>query len=167
MDGADYLLTSGEIAAALAGFSALLVALGDRSGRSQAVRYRAIVASLIERSLIALFFALLPILVSGLGLTETAVWLLCSGGLAGYIFSLAWRSASRQRRDPTFREFVGGRAFLVLFALGLVVLALQLLNAAGWWIQQNVWWYATGVTWLLLSVGYLFFFAVRGWVREV
>ena len=92
----------------------------DESGRCQAVRYRAIVANLIERSLVALLFSLLPILVSGPGLTQAAV-----------------------------------------------VLALQLLNAAGWWIQQNVWWYATGVTWLLLSVGYLFFFAVRGWVRGV
>ena len=67
MPGSEYLLTCAEVAVALAGFSALVVAIMDRGSRENAAFSRGLVASLVERSLFALFFSLVPVLLGGLG----------------------------------------------------------------------------------------------------
>ena len=124
MQGSDYLLTCAEVAAALAGFSALVVAISDRGDPDVAAWSRGLVGSLIERSLFAIFFSLVPILLAGLEVASPHLWFLCSGGLAVYIVSLAWRSSGLRRQDPMFSELVAGPAFATLMVLGVLVLAL-------------------------------------------
>lgn len=165
MEGSDYLLTCAEVAAALAGFSALIVALGRQGSDDLSTQYRALVGNLIERSLIAVFLSFLPILLSGLGISPEITWLLSSGTLAGYIVSMAWRSMALRRSDPAFSELVSGPAFTILFSAGMLVLALQLAHAFGLGLQQQVWWYLVGLTWLLASVAYTFYFGIRRWAR--
>jgi hypothetical protein len=166
MEGADYLLTCAEVAVALEGFSALVVALGGRPDSGVDPLSRGLVGTLIERSLIAMFFSLAPVLLSGLGLAPARIWLACSGILAAYILSLAWRSATLRRRDATFADLLEGPLFATLMALGVVVLLLQIAHAFALGIEQSVWWYLVGVTWLLLAASYLFYFAIRRWARD-
>lgn len=167
MEGSDFLLTCAEVAVALAGFSALVVALGRRGADDLAVQYRGLVGSLIERSLVAVFLSFLPILLFGLGVSPRLLWFASSGALAAYIVSLAWRSARLRKRDPTLEALVAGPAWGVLFGLGVLVLLLQLVHAVGLGIHQSVWWYLVGLTWLLVSVAYVFYFAVRRWARDI
>ena len=163
MEGSDYLLTAAEVAVALAGFSALVIVLRRSDSRGVPP---GLVASLIERSLVATMLSLLPVLLYGLGLPTSQLWLFASGLLGTYIVSLAWRwAATLRRREPGFAELISGPAFALFFGLGLIVMVLQFANAAGVGVQQSVWWYLTGVTWLLGSVCLMFFLAVRFWAR--
>ena len=165
MEGADYLLTCSEVAVAFAGFSALVVVIRQRGADELSPSYRSLVASLIERSLVAVFLSLLPILLSGLGVSPSRVWSLMSGTLGIYIISLAWRSAVARKRNPLVREFISGSMFSVIYVFGVLVLMLQIAHALDIGVQQSVWWYLVGLTWLLMSAGYLFYIAIRGWAR--
>lgn len=162
MEGSDYLLTAAEVAVALAGFSALVIVLRRSDSRGVPP---GLVASLIERSLVATMLSLLPVLLYGLGLPTSQLWLSASGLLGTYMVSLAWRAASLRRREPGFAELISGPAFALFFVLGLIVMVLQFANAAGVGVQQSVWWYLTGLTWLLGSVCLMFLLAVRFWAR--
>jgi hypothetical protein len=165
MEGSEYLLTCAEVAVALAGFSALVVAVRQRGTDELPLGYRGLVSSLIERSLVAIFLSFLPILLSGLGVSPPRVWLVSSGVLAAYVIALAWRNRALRTREPETRELISGSAYSILYVLGILVLVLQLAHALGIGVQQSVWWYLVGLTWLLMSVGYLFYFAIRGWAR--
>ena len=166
MDGTEYLLTRAEIAAALAGFSALVVAISGRPGSRLRPMSRTLVSTLIERSLLAVFFSLVPVLLTGLGLSPSLVWLTCSGSLAAYIGSMAWRSAAARRTTPEQTEMVPQPVFAILMVCGLVATVLQVAHAAGLGLQQSAWWHLVGLTWILLTVAYLFFFGVRQWARS-
>jgi hypothetical protein len=164
MEGSDYLFTAAEIAAALAGFAALIVALGD--ARQQDI-LRGVVPSLIERSLVAILLSLFPALLEGLGAAPRVLWGVCSGTLALYVVSLAVRSMRLRRHEPHFREFLAGPVFYALYVIGLLVLLLQIAHAADLLVTQSVWWYLVGLTWLLASICYLFFSFIRAWARSL
>jgi hypothetical protein len=163
LEASDYLLTCAEIAAALAGFAALIVALGDRTRDTLLPGF---VSTLIERSLVAILLSLLPALLTGLRVEPRLLWGISSGILAGYILSVAIRSSRLRRREAAFAEMLAGPIFLSLLSLGLGVLLIQVLNATGLFLTQGVWWYLLGLTWLLASICYLFFIFVRGWSRS-
>lgn len=164
MDGSDYLLTCAEVGAALAGFSALVVAIRQRSEQPLAPFYRRLVAVLIERGLLATFFSLLPVLLEGLGVTAGMLWFSSSISLAAYGGLMAWRSLVVPR-DPEARKLISVPAYFGLMLVGMLVLGLQIANAFGIGLTQSVWWYSIGVTWLLASAGYLFFFVILDWTR--
>jgi hypothetical protein len=164
MDGSDYLLTSAEIGVAIAGFAALVVAIRQREAEPLSPLHRQFVSLLIERGLVATFFSLLPILLLGLGVSASVVWLSSSLSFALYALSMAWRSATN-RGAVDAAKIVPPRAFNALMLTGLLVIALQVAHAFGVGIHQNVWWYALGVTWLLSSAAYVFFFFLREWTR--
>ncbi len=166
MEGSEYLLTCAEVAVALAGFSALVVAIGTRGESSIEPLSRGLVRTIIERSLFAVFFSLVPVLLTGLNVAPAQLWFLCSASLAAYIASLAWRSAAiRRQQEPVMTEYMKGAAFATLMVLGLLVLLLQVAHALGLGLQQNVWWYLVGLTWLLLSAAYMFYMAIHRWAR--
>ena len=162
MDGSDYLLTTAELAVALAGFSALIVVLRQNDSRGIPA---GLVSTLIERSLVATLLSLLPLLLSGLGVPAPQLWFVASGLLGTFIVSIAWRGATLRSRVPEAAEQISGPAFALMYVLGLVVMVLQFANALGVGVQQSVWWYLVGLTWLLASVCVLFFLSVRGWAR--
>ncbi len=162
MEGSEYLLTCAEVGVALAGFSALVVAL--RQGGPVEIG-PGIVATLLERSLVATLFSFLPLLLSGLSLPPPHLWFLSSGSLGGYILSLVWRGATIRKRVPMVAKNLSGPMFLLLYIAGVLVLLLQFGHALGVGIQQSVWWYLVGLTWLLASVCYLFYLTIRAWAR--
>ncbi len=166
MEGTDYLFTCAEVGAALAGFSALVVAFGHQASEEVASVFRGLVGSLVERSLFAVFLAFLPVLADGLGGSPAQTWFVSSGVLSVYIASMAVRSVRLRRRDPAFRSLVAGPTFSFLMVAGLIVLALQIVHALGLFVEQSVWWYLVGLTWLLISVAYTFYFAILRWSRS-
>ena len=163
MDGSEYLYTCAEVSVALAGFSALVVAIGDRGDSRFGPLVQNLVTTLIERSLVAAFFSFIPVLLEGLGLAPSTLWFICSGGLGAYIGFLPVRSARRRRIAPEQSAFVSGPLFGVLVVIGAAVAVLQFLNAVGFVLQQGVWFYLVGLTFLISTVAYLFLFAIRYW----
>ncbi len=155
--------TAVEAGVALAGFSALIIALRQRDDRSLSTSDRMVVASLVERGLMAALFAFLPILLFGFDLSAAVVWLICSGAFFVYGTSIFVR-AMRSRRQSA--RLVPAVQFYPLVVIGILIIILQLLHALGVGITQSVWWYLTAVTWLLVSAGYRFFYVLLGWIRE-
>ncbi len=154
--------TTEEIGVALAGFAELVISFRHRQDSSLSDADRLVVASLVERGLMAAFFSFLPILLFGLGLSPRLVWLFSSGTFVAYGLSLVSRSV-RFRKISS--QLTSNPTFYILFALGLLMVALQACHALGLGLRQSVWWYLVAVTWLLVSAGYRFFFVLRGWVR--
>jgi len=167
VEGSDYLLTCAEVGVALAGFSALIVAVRQRGSEPLSVADRHSVTLLIERGLASTFLELLPIVLLGLEVSENTLWAASSATFVAYALSIVLRSLASRRDDPgTFPELVGGPGGFALLASGLAVIALQVLHALGIGVRQGPWWYAVGVTWLLASAAYLFYFVVRAWMNR-
>ena len=164
MEGESYLYALVEAGVALAGFSAIALALESRGAQQSETRQKAVIARLVERSLMASLFALLPTLLSGLGLSERIVWLIASGSLAGYgTFRLV--HTFRTHRETMVQMRVGRASS---YALGLTAVAgiiVQVLNAIGLLLTQGLWWYALGVAWLMVTAGYTFVIYLRAWIR--
>ena len=164
MDGESYLYSLVEAGVALAGFSAIALALGSRRTHQGEVHQKVIVARLVERSLMSSLFALLPTLLSGLDLSERIVWLIASGSLAAY-GALRLIQTLRTRRDTIAHLGIRQTSIFFLGLIAVAVIIVQILNAFGVVLSQGLWWYAFGVTWLLVSAGYTFVVYLRAWIR--
>ena len=92
MDGSEYLYSCVEAGVALSGFAALTLAIRSRSGAEYTEYERKLVASLIERGLMAALLALLPLLLRSFSLQEPTVWALSSGTFVVYGLSLVVRA---------------------------------------------------------------------------
>lgn len=165
MDTYDYLLTAAEVGAALAGFSALVVAISTRGDSNSDVMFRRLVATIVERGLFSVFFSLLPFMLMGLEIAETLAWRLCSAILAIYAFVLGARSSTAYRQFPQIADFMPTSIFWSTMVLALIIIALQVANALGFGASQTDWWYLTGLTWLLLTASYMFYLSVRYWAK--
>jgi hypothetical protein len=166
MEAVDYFYTCAEIGIALAGFAALVVALGRQVYDEQSPFIQWYVGVLVERGIAAAIFALLPILLLGLGLSDRMTWLLCSGSFAAYVFSMAWRSIRVRRSVPAeVAESLSSGGFAFLLAVGLGVAVLQVFHASGFFFEQSPWWFALAITWLLISLGYMFLIFLRSTLR--
>ena len=163
MEGAEYMYTTSEIGVALAGFAALVIAFRQRQDSALSDSDRRVVASLVERGLMAAFFSFLPILLFGLGLSERLIWFFSSGTFVAYGVSIIIRS---MRSRKISRGLASNPVFYILFAIGVLMVALQVCHALGLGLNQSAWWYLVAVTWLLVSAGYRFFFVLHGWVRS-
>ena len=130
-----------ELAIALAGFASLVAILGRRHGRDNAALDAARLVGMLEYSLLAAAFALLPLVPFHAGLSENSTWRLCAvlfaaSGAIHIVFSL--RRLSRIPSYPLGR----GRGFFVPNSTAWLVVTLGLLGSA--------------VTFLLLSgIGWL------------
>jgi hypothetical protein len=125
-----------------------------------------LVASMIERGLMAALFALAPMLVGSFTSSEEAAWSLCSAAIVIYAISIVIRSAIARGR-PEAREMIDGRIALVLFVLGTPATLSPVFNLLPLGISPGPHWYLLAVTWMLASAGYIFWFLLRAWVRAV
>ena len=73
MEGSDYMYATAEVGVALAGFAAIVIALRRKEDSSLSDAPKLVVASLIERGLVAAFLSFLRILLSGLSLSDRLV----------------------------------------------------------------------------------------------
>ena len=164
MNAEDYLYACVEAGIALSGFAALALAIRSRTGANYTPYERGLVASLVERGLVAALLGLTPLLLQSFQLAEQAVWGASSGLFLLYGASIVARSVAA-RRQPDSESFVGRRVFIPIFAVGIVVMSTQLFNILPLGIEQGAHWFLLANTWLLLSAGYLFWFFLRAWVR--
>jgi hypothetical protein len=165
VEGSDYLYACVEAGVAVSGFSALIIAFRRREPAQFSAFDRQLVASLVERGLMAAFFSLLPILLFGLGLSERFVWLLSSGSFVVYGVSIVMRTWRPLRLDRAGSQFLSGPLCYLLMTVALTLISVQALHAIGLGLKQSVWWHLLAVTWFLASAGYLFVFVLRAWVR--
>ncbi len=165
MEGSDYMYAMAEAGVTLAGFAAIVIALRQKEDSSLSDGDRKVVASLIERGLAVAMLSFMPILLTGLGLSNRTVWFFSSGIFALYGASLAIRTSQNRRFVTRAAKFVSDPMFYTLMLLGILMIALQVMHAFGLGLQQNAWWYLVGITWLLFTAGYHFFFALRAWIR--
>ena len=164
MTAHNYLYACVEAGVALSGFAALAIALRSSGDREYTAYERTLVASLIERGLLAALFALAPMLVGSFTSTEQVAWSVCSAAFFIYAVSVVARSAIA-RKEPEAQRMVGHRMSLVLFVLGTPATFAPILNVLPLGTSQGPHWYLLAVTWLLASAGYIFWFLLRAWVR--
>lgn len=166
LNGSEYLYTSAEVAAALAGFATLAIVLRPSGNEALSPFHRSLVASIIERGLVCVLLAFLPALLEYFSLSTQLNLNIASGFLAAYILSLIARTVRGARANPVARtEIVSFWLYVTLIVLGFGIGVLQILHIAGALGEPNIAWYLLGLTWLLASVCYRFYFIVRSWVR--
>jgi tellurite resistance protein TehA-like permease len=125
MQSNEILQTISQVAAALAGFSGVVAALGHRGSRTWSSEEILQLRTLVEPSLVALFGSFLPGTLSLAFDSEPLVWRLSNAalGLLGVVAGIAFIARSR------FASATTGQWLLVV-PVGLTVVAL-LLAAAG------------------------------------
>ncbi len=163
MNGSEYMYTVAEVGVGLSGFAAIVMVMRRREGSSLSSLDRLMVATLIERGLMAAFLSLLPVLLFGLGLSEPLLWAVSSGTFVIYGIWIEYR-AIRNRRY-IIDKMMSMSLYLGLIGIGVAVIIVQLMHALGVGMQQSAWWYMIGVTWLLVTAGYRFFFILREWIH--
>jgi len=150
----DVLTSLGEVAAAFAGFSGVVSALGARSITDLPTPHRFRFANLLVVSVGAAIFAFLPAVLEQFATGSSAVWALSSALLAlftGVLLFARWRAGLRLTKGSLNRwmatSWVG-----VLSAVSL----LQLAALTGWPSARSGAAYVAGVFGLLLLSGLQF-----------
>lgn len=132
MQSQEILQTISQVAAALAGFSGVVAALGHRGSRTWSSEEILQLRTLVEPSLVALFGSFLPGTLFLAFDSEPLVWRLSNGalGLLGVVTGAAFIARSRFASATN-----GQRVFLILVALTVMAL---LLAAAGVFRQYEL-----------------------------
>lgn len=153
----EVLLGLGEVAAAFAGFSGVVAALGSRSVSELPAATRFRYANLLIASVAASLFAFVPVVMGQFPVAPETVWATSSTALG--IFCVAflvvrWRTGGRlpAAQAGSLRLWM---AVLFGSVLGAVSL-LQAANAAGWPLERSGGPYAVGVLGLLALSGFQF-----------
>ena len=128
MDEAETLTAIAELSLGLAGFSAIVIAVGERSARTSVSRLAIIF--LLTAAFVTLFLSLVPLVFAALGLSESDSFRAASAVMV--VVAIAWLSILA---PAGFRENVLGRKNMPVFtpiALGLAGanIVLQTLSAA-------------------------------------
>ena len=79
MQESELLVTTAQVAVGLAGFSGVAGVLGERRGSTASAVQGALLRNMIETSLSAAGFSLLPIVLSHIGFASEVVWRLAAG----------------------------------------------------------------------------------------
>jgi hypothetical protein len=169
VDGADTLLTTAEVAVALAGFSGVVVVLGRPSLSDWTPVDVLRLQVLLGVSLGAVILALLPLAFHHVGLTHALVIGLSSSLMGGYIL-IAGVLFQRSIRglSPESRQSVSGGLTGVLSAIWLLVFVVIVLNAIGIVFQHEFGVYFFSLLWFLVvaAVQFARIMLVRFRVRE-
>ena len=145
-----------EIAVGLAGFSSIVMAF--RRGSAHAPWNRGDVfrfQDMLESSLVAALFAILPAALGGLGLDAPNLWPVVS---ALFFIFVVFNSLRRVRQWSRLPAGALSNPLYVFFIIMLVVVAaVQLLNVLGWIVPKGPGPYLFGVTWYTIYSGFMFY----------
>ena len=150
----DLLTSLGEVAAAFAGFSGVVAALGAKSLTELPALHRFRFANLLVVSVGAALFAFLPAVLEQLATGSSAVWALSSALLAlftGALLFTRWRAGLRLTKG-SLNLWMATSWVGVLSAVSL----LQLATLIGWPSARSGAAYVAGVFGLLLLSGLQF-----------
>ena len=119
--GITYLLTIATVSVTFVGFSSIVVIFRQAQGSSLDGIHIFLVRFFIEMGLIVTGFALLPLLLSVLGIAPVRIWGYASGAYAlghlGYVVTLF----RRRGRNATGSFSLGRNLLLILFSVGIDV----------------------------------------------
>jgi hypothetical protein len=121
----ELLVTASQVAIGLAGFSGVAGVLGDRIGRAIPAVQGALLRTMIETSLLAAGFSLLPIVLLHVGCGPQGLWRLSAGiNLVAFSaqFGLTLRRGMRIIRSGAPRPSMAWGVFVVSVAASIVVL---------------------------------------------
>ena len=156
MEAQNVFLTIAEVSVAFAGFSGVVGIFGRRSpGKwrsGEILRFW----QMIEVSLSALIFSLLPFVFHYIGLSDAATWAACSGLLAVVssvqMARAGFRTVKAAGTDPSIK--LGFTIPLLL--IGVVIVLFQVGNALGIVFNRELAPYLIGVFWQLSLACVLF-----------
>lgn len=154
----DALVGIAEVAVVFAGFAGVSVVLSRRQPGQWTYAEAARMSCMIESSLTAAFFALLPILFASFNASPATMWTACSAGLALVTIHHMVLTGTRMRRaytqDPEERM---PRLFrLTMFVLGLATVAGLSLNALGVVFERVAGPFVAGLLFHLVFAGFMF-----------
>jgi hypothetical protein len=131
MDQSDVLLTLAEVSVAFAGFAGVVAVFGRRDPSTWSYANRNRFRLLIEMSLCAVFFCILPFCLSALHLPAQMVWRLASAFVATYllvavlVYMIGLRAVASSDRAEISRSVTA-----LFFALDILAIAVNLYNVA-------------------------------------
>jgi len=163
--GQDALLTTAEVAITLAGFSGIVAVLGRRGHGEWQPQERMRLTMLLASSFMAVFFAMLPIALLGLGLGEAGAWSVSSAILGACIAAshpMVSHFVRRMPGDAVASEFPRSLGAFVL-VVSLLIALLLLLNVVGFHFEREFGPYFAGLLWLLVlsAIQFVRLLAVR------
>jgi hypothetical protein len=162
MTGSDVLTILAEVFVAFAGFSGIVATLGQRTEGKwrpvDVIRFRA----LLTTSLAGLVLCVLPFGFHHFAVAEAITWGTCSAVLAVILTAFALSTVLNQAKlrvgeDP---DFVPG-VFWILAPLGVLVVLIQALNAAGVGLEHTFSGFLVGLIFLLASCSSMFVLLLR------
>ena len=157
MQAEDVLITLAQIAAAFAGFSGIVAALGARSIGDLSIATRFRFANLLVMSVGSSLFALVPVVLVVAGAGMPFVWALSSAvlGLFTLGYALAAARAARRALSPNPRLL---RPWMAVLAVGVqtFVCITQFVNVLGWPFGRGGMLYVSSIFALLVLAGVQF-----------
>jgi hypothetical protein len=154
----DTLVGIAEVAIVFAGFAGVSVVLSRRQPDQWTYAEAARMSCMIESSLTAAFFALLPILFISFNVSFSTTWAVCSAGLAlvtmqhMIITGVRMRRAYSQNPEDRMPLLVRGTTFVV----GLSVVIVLALNALGMAFPRVAGPFFAGLLFHLVFAGFMF-----------
>ena len=129
LPGAGYFYTLAQVGITFAGFAAILMTLRQMRGASLSKYHLWVARTYVQSGMVTAMNALLSPLLFGLGLSERMTWQVASVLIAVQSIVLIALAPSQRRaatKDPLETRVK------IQIALGLLINAALLLNAAGW-----------------------------------
>ena len=126
-------MTTAQVAIGLAGFSGVAGALGERIGSAIPAVQGALLRNMIEISLLAAGFSLLPVVLSHVGCAPEVLWRLAAGiNLIAFVtqFGLTLRRAARIMRPGAPRPLAWGALVVSIAAIVVLFLGASALGFA-------------------------------------
>jgi len=164
----DVLIGFAEVSVVLAGFSGISVMLGRRQLEQWSFAEAARMTCMIESSLTAAFFAILPIAISSFGIGVQQTWTLSSAILALVTLYHMFLNARRMRRayamDPDDRLPISFRASMAL--IGFIIVVILILNSLGVIFDHSAGPYFAGLLFHLAFAGLMFMRSLTA-IRDV
>lgn len=155
MVGADVLLTVAEVAVAFAGFASVVVLFQHRDPTKWQPQIIVRLRTMVESSLGALFFSLLPFALHHLGATGQQLWAWSSGLMACVM--VGFFTVVTKRSIPLIRSSrLSPRFSLIAAGFTVLVLGVQILNSAGFFFHREFGAYLIGVIWSLAFASLMF-----------
>ena len=157
MQAEDALVALGEVAAAFAGFSGVVAALGTRSVSEWPAAARFRFANLLVISVAAALFAFLPVALGQFPVASRVVWGWSSATLclfAGSLLVSRWAEGRRigAKEPASLRLWVAISFLVILTSVGTI----QIANVAAWPWKRSGAPYVAGVFGLLVLSGLQF-----------
>ncbi len=154
----DALVGIAEVAIVFAGFAGVSVVLSRRQPGQWTYAEAARMSCMIESSLTAAFFALLPTVFVSFGASLATTWAVCSAGLALATIHHIVLTATRMRR--AYSQDLGDRMPLLfrlaMFVLNVSVVAALSLNALGVLFDRVAGPFVAGLLFHLAFAGFMF-----------